>query len=67
MTAAFSCTSTKKSSKPNRATRALWDAIGQIVDEPQYDDMTLGVRQLYYQCVVRGASRVGAGAGPRVC
>ncbi len=39
---------------PNRETRKLWDGITEIASSPDYDGMALSVRQVYYQCVVRG-------------
>jgi hypothetical protein len=47
------CTKKRKVSAPNRESRKLWDAITSIVEDPAYEDMTMGVRMIYYQCVTR--------------
>jgi hypothetical protein len=43
----------KNTSEPNKESLRLWQSIHTIATDPNYDDMSLTVRQVYYQCVTR--------------
>lgn len=43
----------KDVSKPNEVSLQLWRGIHAIATDPDYGNMSLTVRQVYYQCVTR--------------